>query len=389
VAAQTFVDERLIVASAGAFHLVAEPLQNVIVDYNGNTTSKTDSTGTTNYSWDYDNRLTSATLPGSGGTVSYAYDPFGRRIKKVSSSGTSVFAYDHENVIEETNAGGGVVARYAGTQSTDEQLAMLRSGTTSYYEQDGLGSVTSLSNTAGALAQTYTFDSFGKQTASSGSLTNPFQYAARELDSESSLYYMRARYFDSSTGRFLSEDPLEFRGERNFYRYALNNPMDYVDPTGLNTTVVIIYDKGPLGTNFGSHAALLIDNGMGGKPFLYDPAGSYSHDVCRSPHGDCSSSDEGGNDANVKKFLEFHQADPNYYGYKLFIFSTTPEQESAIMDQINSLPNIMGGFCSSAVSDALSGVGPFKNLPPSLTPGGLADDLQNIVSPIRPKGGHK
>jgi YD repeat-containing protein len=50
-------------------------------DSNGsNTTSKTDSTGTTNYSWDYTNRLTSVTLPGSGGTVSYRYDPFGRRI---------------------------------------------------------------------------------------------------------------------------------------------------------------------------------------------------------------------------------------------------------------------------------------------------------------------
>jgi YD repeat-containing protein len=50
------------------------------LDYNGNTTSKTDSTGTTNYTWDFENRLTSVTLPGSGGTVSYRYDPFGRRI---------------------------------------------------------------------------------------------------------------------------------------------------------------------------------------------------------------------------------------------------------------------------------------------------------------------
>jgi hypothetical protein len=72
---------------------------------------------------------------------------------------------------------------------------MLRSATTSYYEADGLGTVTSLSNTAGALAQTYTFDSFGNQTAATGSLTNPFRYTAREFDSESNLYYIRARYF--------------------------------------------------------------------------------------------------------------------------------------------------------------------------------------------------
>jgi len=73
---------------------------------------------------------------------------------------------------------------------------MLRSSTTSYYEADGLGSVTSLSGGAGALAQTYTFDSFGKQTAASGSLTNPFQYTARESDAETGLYYYRARYYD-------------------------------------------------------------------------------------------------------------------------------------------------------------------------------------------------
>jgi len=182
-------------------------------DNNGNTATKADSTGTTQYSWDFENHLTSVTLPGSGGTVSFAYDPFGRRIKKVSSAGTSIFTYDGDNLIEETNGTGAAVARY--TQTTDkidEPVAMLRSGATSYYEADGLGSITSLSSTAGALAQTYTFDSFGKQTASSGSLTNPFRYTAREFDAETSLYNYRARYYDPNPGRFLSEDPIKFQG---------------------------------------------------------------------------------------------------------------------------------------------------------------------------------
>jgi uncharacterized protein RhaS with RHS repeats len=55
-----------------------------------------------------------------------------------------------------------------------------------------------LSDSAGALASTYTFDSFGKLIASTGTLTNPFQYAGRELDSEIGLYYNRARYCDQS-----------------------------------------------------------------------------------------------------------------------------------------------------------------------------------------------
>ena len=164
--------------------------------------------------------------------VSFKYDQFGRRIYKSSSSGTSIFAYDEDNLIEEANASGAVVARYSQGLNIDEPLAMLRSGTTSYYQADGLGSLTSLSNTAGALAQTYTFDSFGKQTASSGSLTNPFQFTGRESDSETNLYFLRARYYDPAIGRFLSEDPIGFKGGIDFYRYVRNNPVRFTDPSG-------------------------------------------------------------------------------------------------------------------------------------------------------------
>ena len=102
------------------------------------------------------------------------------------------------------------MARYSQGKGIDEPLAILRSGTTSYYQQDGLGSSTSLSNSAGALANTYSYDSFGKLTASIGTLANPFQYTGRELDQETGLYYYRARYFDQNTGRFIGEDPERF-----------------------------------------------------------------------------------------------------------------------------------------------------------------------------------
>jgi len=202
-------------------------------DNNGNTLTKTDSTGTTNYSWDFENRMTSVTLPGSGGTVSFKYDPFGRRIYKSSSSGTSIYAYDENNLVEETNASGAPVARYTGILDFDQPLAMLRAGTTSYYHADGLSSVTSLSSSAGALAQTYTFDSFGKLANSSGSLTNPFQYTGREFDTETSLYYYRARYYDLTVGRFLSEDPARMDGGTNLYAYVRNSPINFSDPLGL------------------------------------------------------------------------------------------------------------------------------------------------------------
>jgi RHS repeat-associated protein len=70
-------------------------------------------------------------------------------------------------------------------------------------------------------------------TASSGSLTNPFQYTARKFDTETGLYYYRARYYDSIIGRFISEDPNASYNQMNLYNYVWNNPTNYVDPLGL------------------------------------------------------------------------------------------------------------------------------------------------------------
>ena len=165
--------------------------------------------------------------------VSFKYDSFGRRIYKSSISSTSIYAYDGDTLAEETNSSGTVLARYSQGLNTDEPLALLRTSATSYYHADGLGTITSLSSGAGTLAQTYAFDSFGNRTAASGSLINVFQYTGREFDSETGEYYYRARYFDPSSGRFLNEDPIQFVGGINAYRYVSNNPTDLRDPMGL------------------------------------------------------------------------------------------------------------------------------------------------------------
>jgi RHS repeat-associated protein len=157
---------------------------------------------------------------------------------------------------------------------------MLRSSATSYFNADGLGTVTSLSNGSGSLTQTYTFDSFGKQTAATGSLTNSFQYTGRESDPETGLYYYRARYYDSSAGRFLSEDPLEFGASENFYlernvkgslvgvNLVLNDvghlsaDSNLLSPTGnwhgLQPYAFVASDllKGPDNSTFGAHRTI-------------------------------------------------------------------------------------------------------------------------------------
>jgi RHS repeat-associated protein len=151
-----------------------------------------------------------------------------------TASVPTVYLYDGKTLLEEVDQTGNVLARYTQSKKIDEALAELRSGTASYYEADGLGSSTSLTNSAGTVAGTYTYDSFGLLTASSGTLINPFQYTGREADNETGLYYYRARYYNPPIGRFLSEDPIEFKGGTNFYAYVGNNPLNKRDPRGLS-----------------------------------------------------------------------------------------------------------------------------------------------------------
>ncbi len=202
-------------------------------DANGNTLS--DPSGKS-YSWDFENRLTQAVNPGVG-TTTFRYDPFGRRVQKSGPLGTTNYLYDgmsvNANVIQEVDNSGNVLGRYTRTHAVDESLAELRSGTISYYQADALGTVTSLSNPTGVLANTYAYDSFGKLTASTGTLTNPFQYTGRDFDPETGLSYYRARYYDQAIGRFVSEDPIRFAGSSIFYVYVHNRPVDATDPTGL------------------------------------------------------------------------------------------------------------------------------------------------------------
>ena len=167
-----------------------------------------------------------------------------------TASVPTVYLYDGPNLLEQVDNSGNVLARYSAGPWIDEALSQLQSAASSYYEQDGLGSVTSLSNAAGALANTYTYDSFGKLTASTGTLTNPFQFTGREFDAETGLRYYRFRYFDPTVGRFVSEDPIGFDGGINFYLYVQNNPSLLIDPFGLSSMTfnrangsLTLYDK--------------------------------------------------------------------------------------------------------------------------------------------------
>jgi RHS repeat-associated protein len=261
--------------------LTSIPGTTYTYDNNGNTKTKTTAAGTTTYTWDFENRLTQVALPGTTGTVTFKYDPFGRRVQQAFTQGvtttTTNYLYDGMNLLEEVDNSGSVLARYNQTRGLDEELSEFRGGATSYYEADGLGTITSLSNGAGALANTYSYDSYGRLTASTGTLTNPFQFTGREFDQETGSYYYRARYFDQNSGRFMSEDPIKFGGGINFYAYVHNNPTNLNDPFGLcdNNNCRVFISCGPTPRTQGfAHCTVTVQNGNNYTAYDGGPSGS-------------------------------------------------------------------------------------------------------------------
>ena len=113
------------------------------------------------------------------------------------------------------------------------------------FARNHLGSVMALVDSTGKIAQRYVYSAYGKTKVlktheGAAFIKNPYAYTSRELDEETGDYYYRARYYNPSTGRFLSEDPIGFRGgDTNLYRYVKNNPIRYTDPSGTNPWAVV------------------------------------------------------------------------------------------------------------------------------------------------------
>ncbi len=99
------------------------------------------------------------------------------------------------------------------------------------FHHDQVNSVIATTDHTGATTQTNQYSPFGLSLNSTGTDTNALKYTGRESDSNG-LYYYRARYYDPFAGRFISEDPIGFKGGINFYAYVNNNPLRYNDPSG-------------------------------------------------------------------------------------------------------------------------------------------------------------
>jgi len=150
---------------------------------------------------------TSLTVDDGGGPVatSYVWD-VNRSLPVVLQDGTNTYVYGLDLI-----------------SATDG------SNNHTYYQYDGLGSTVALADDTGTITDTYEYDVFGAVRASTGSSTNPWLFTGEQHDSDSGLQFLRARYYDPSTGRFMSRDPIP---SNNAYAYAFNNPVYFVDPYG-------------------------------------------------------------------------------------------------------------------------------------------------------------
>jgi RHS repeat-associated protein len=203
-------------------------------DDEGNLTRKTEiATGSiTNYEWDYRNRLTR--VVSGGQIIEYLYDAEDRRVgKKINGVVTQKYVYDGADIALVVDGAGVLVERYLYGDGTDNVLSRVIAGTTVWSLGDRQGSVVDLVDEGGAVLNHFVYDSFGNRTATT-TADFRFGYTGRELDVETGLYYYRARYYDASLGRFISEDPIGFSaGDTNLYRYVNNNPTNYTDPSGM------------------------------------------------------------------------------------------------------------------------------------------------------------
>jgi RHS repeat-associated protein len=172
-----------------------------------------------------------------GVVAEYHYDALGRRIEKNVNGVVTRYIYDNEDIVAEVDGTNTVQALYLHGPGIDEPLAVFREGRTVVYHADGLGSITILTDLNGIPVRSYTYDSFGRLVAQTGTVGNPYTYTARELDPESGLFYYRARYYDPTIGRFLQEDIFgglpRFPQSLNRFVYVANNPVNFLDPTGL------------------------------------------------------------------------------------------------------------------------------------------------------------
>ncbi len=199
-------------------------------DADGNLTSKSGNGVSQTLYWNSLGQLDSVNANGT--MVRFGYDGLGRRVRKTVGSTTTTAVYDGVNLFMELDGSGQPLREYTYYPGVDRPHSMVSGGAVYYYATDFPGNVLGLVSSTNSVVNQYRYKPFGKSELASEGVTNPLHYAARYLDTETGLYYDRARYYDPSLARFVSQDPIGLAGGINPYAYVGNDPVDARDPFG-------------------------------------------------------------------------------------------------------------------------------------------------------------
>lgn len=210
-------------------------------DTNGNQTMRTQTAQLDNveFVYDYENKLIKHVAE-NGNTTAYRYDGAGNRLQRNFEGAIKRYVVDTSGPLSR------VIAETGGTNyATNFYLygvGLISQGSASrlfreYYLEDGLGNARFITDEDGEKVHETTYDPFGNARVFEGNADRTtFQFSTEQLDEETDLYYLRARYYDPVTGRFISRDPIKGSltnpQSQNPYAYALNNPVVNADPSG-------------------------------------------------------------------------------------------------------------------------------------------------------------
>ena len=211
-----------------------------------------DASGVELYDYDGFNRMTRSNVNGVETDYSYRADGLRDKTTKTGVMGSTGpgsetrFIWDGANIVAELDGNNAVTARYI------RGLNLLLSdsgGVQKFYLYNGHGDVVQLAGSNGAILWRYDYDAFGNEREIAGQDenldTNPFRYCAEYFDKSSGTYYMRSRYYQPTTGRFLTADTIHSVSRKmpngqelvdplslNLYTYCHNNPVMYIDENG-------------------------------------------------------------------------------------------------------------------------------------------------------------